>query len=71
MTIHIRMTIDEAFSTILERNMGKIPCSASAVEIQRVCGASIEEVNKRMRERYKAGEVGFYRAINGVRFLKN
>jgi hypothetical protein len=65
------MTIDEAFDTILHRNKNKEPCSASAVEIQAECGASIEEINVRMRERYKNGEIGYYRAINGIRFIKN
>lgn len=65
------MTIDTAFDTILERNKNKEPCSASAVEIQAECGAIIGEINARMRERYKAGEVGYFRAINGIRFLKN
>ena len=63
------MTIDEAFETILQRNSGKMPCSASAVEMQAECGASIGEINARMRERYKAGEVGYFRAINGIRFI--
>lgn len=66
----LTITIDEAFNKILQRNKNKEPCSASAVEIQAVCGASIAEVNKRMRERYKVGEIGFYRAINGVRFIR-
>ena len=65
------MTIDEAFETILERNKNKIPCSASAVEMQAECGASIGEINARMRERYKAGEIGYFRSINEIRFYED